>query len=70
MTPAKRAFLQAFVDENLEKAQACWDEIDDPRAKFETYLKAAEFVHPKLGRQELTGKDGEPLRAVLKIEET
>lgn len=58
ITAETRAFLRAWLEANETKAQLAWESIEDPADKFSLWLKAAEFVHPKLGRQEITGTDG------------
>lgn len=58
LTAKTRAFLSAWIEDNESAAQAAWESIEDPADKFNLWLKAAEFVHPKLGRQEITGQDG------------
>jgi hypothetical protein len=44
-------------------------EEPDPMGAVRAVVSMAEFVFPKIGRTELTGRDGAPLRAVFKIEE-
>ncbi len=61
LTPPKRAFLAAFVDENLTDAMDCWKLIEDPKSKFEAYLKASEFVHGRRATVAVTGDAGGPL---------
>lgn len=41
------------------------EEIDDPFKRFEVLSKFAEYVHPKLARNEHTGKDGEDLNFTI-----
>lgn len=38
-----------------------------PERQLEIIAKLAEFAFPKLGRTEVTGKDGEPLRVSIAI---
>lgn len=37
------------------------EEIDDPFKRFEVLSKFAEFIHPKLARQEIVGDEESPL---------
>lgn len=41
------------------------EEIDDPFKRFEILSKFAEYVHPKLARNELTGEDGKDLNFTI-----
>lgn len=67
---AREAFLAMFhrLSPNIEGWIAETAE-KDPGKAAELVLRMAEYHFPKLGRQELTGKDGEPIRAVFRIEE-
>lgn len=40
---------------------------DDPVKAFDILSKFAEYVHPKLARTELSGIDGEPIDASIKV---
>ena len=52
-----------LVEKNTPKMQKWLDEVamEDPAKAMELVLKLAEYVLPKLQRQELTGSDGEEL---------
>lgn len=66
ITAERKEFLRAFVDGNRAEAERKWAEIDDPADAFRLYLAAAEFVHPKLGRTEVTGEGGGPVEFVVR----
>ena len=53
-----RAAIAAFASANVENMSTWLNEIEDPAKKMDLYLKALEYHIPKLGRTELTGKDG------------
>ena len=59
---AREAFKN-LVEKNTPKMQKWLDEVamEDPAKAMELVLKLAEYVLPKLQRQELTGSDGEEL---------
>lgn len=40
-------------------------EIEDPYKRFDVLSKFAEYIHPKLSRAELTGKDGNDLNPAI-----
>jgi hypothetical protein len=67
----KAGFIQAF--KNKEASFEAWlDQValEDPAAACKIMVSMADFIFPRIGRTELTGKDGERLRAVFKIEES
>jgi hypothetical protein len=64
-SPITRAFLRAFIQQTEGKALECWEAITDPGLKFKLWLQAAEFVYPRLGRQELSGPEGAPISLVI-----
>lgn len=39
--------VRLFINQKFEAATKAWDEIEDPAAKFSTFLKLMEFVLPK-----------------------
>jgi len=41
-----------------------WLDAVGPDRRLELLGKLAEYCHPKLGRTEVTGKDGEPVKVV------
>lgn len=65
LTAERKAFLREFVDGNRKAAEQKWHEIEDPADALRLYLAAAEFVHPKLGRQELVGEQGGAIQIVI-----
>ena len=67
----KQGFLEAF--KNMEPHFERWltdVASDDPATACKIMVSMADFIFPRINRTELTGKDGERLRAVFKIEET
>jgi hypothetical protein len=50
-----KEMIQKFLDDNAEVAWACWDEIENPKDKFNAFLKVAEFVLPKMASVEVKG---------------
>lgn len=62
-TADARLAFKNLMDKNTPKMQAWLDEVakEDPARAMELVLKLAEYVLPKLQRQELVGKDGEDL---------
>jgi hypothetical protein len=65
ITPAKKAFLRAWIDETEPEMRAAWDMITSPVDKVRTWTALAEFAYPKLGRQELVGEDGGPIQVQI-----
>lgn len=55
ITKFTKELIQSFLDENAEEAWACWAEIENPKDKFLAYLKAAEYVMPKMASVEVKG---------------
>jgi alpha-D-ribose 1-methylphosphonate 5-triphosphate synthase subunit PhnG len=71
-TAEARQVALAFLDRRTaDELDALWEKAkaESPGTALRTWMGALEFVMPKLGRQEITGADGAPLRAVFKIEE-
>lgn len=56
LEPIRTAFRQ-FVEKNLDKVQANFDNLSD-KDKLYFILNMAEYCIPKLQRTELTGEDG------------
>lgn len=54
-------FARAHVEEMGEWLMA----VSDPAKRLDLYLRALEYHVPKLGRVELTGKDGDALKVVI-----
>ena len=59
--------LQALLDYAAPSMVKWLEEIDDPFKRFDVLSKFAEYVHPKLGRTEVTGKDGEDIKVISEI---
>ena len=68
VTKFTKEMIQNFLDENADEAWACWAEIENPKDKFNAYLKAAEFVMPKMATVEVKG-DKEVPDWMKKLEE-
>ena len=62
-TAEAREAFRILMEKNTPKMQKWLDEValDDPARAMELVLKLAEYVLPKLQRQELVGADGEDL---------
>jgi hypothetical protein len=56
-----REVIAAFAKANAERMHEKLNEIDDPAKWIDAYLRAIEYHIPKLGRTEVTGKDGGPV---------
>ncbi len=71
--------LQAMLDEvrygiEIEKQMPDGQTVvgrlnADPKGALDVLIKLAEFCIPKLGRTEVTGENGGPVRHVFRIEE-
>lgn len=64
---AREAFLATFG--NLEGELEGWiraTAMTDPAKAADLLIRMAEYHFPKLGRQELSGADGEPIQVVVK----
>jgi hypothetical protein len=70
VTREVREAVKAALDAQGDKLSTWFDEVaaDDPGRALQLYGQLAEYVAPKLGRTEVTGKDGEPLRASFSID--
>lgn len=66
-----REVLIRFGGDNAEKLQGWLNEVasKDPAKAFELYLKALEFGIPKLKAIEHSGKDGEGLNFIVRVED-
>ena len=53
-----RAAIASFASANVGQMGEWLNAIEDPAKKMDLYLRAIEYHIPKLGRTELTGKDG------------
>jgi hypothetical protein len=60
----------AFMDLNLPKVQALWDEVaaTDPKGAIQLLLDVSERLVPRLARTEITGENGAPV-VVFRIED-
>jgi len=65
-----REAIAKFVDENTERLQGWLDQIaeESPEKAFNCVKDLIEYHVPKLARTELTGKDGEDIKTVNRIE--
>ncbi len=68
-TAEVREAIAAFAKANASHIGEWLSEIDDPAKRLELYLRALEYHIPKLGRTEVTGENGGPVRHVFRIEE-
>ena len=62
-TEAMRNALADFFHRNAGELDSLFQQIkaDSPREAFKAVMETAEYVLPKLARNEHTGKDGEPI---------
>lgn len=62
-TAEAREAFKKLLDKNTPQMQKWLDQVamEDPAKAMDLVLKLAEYVLPKLQRQELTGKDGDDL---------
>jgi len=65
-----REVIAAFAKANAELMHEKLNAIKDPAKWMDSYLRAIEYHIPKLGRQELTGADGEKLSVNVSINRT
>ena len=56
-----RAAIAKVAENTAPKIEAWLEAIEDEAKRFDLFLKMLEYHVPKLGRVELTGKDGGPL---------
>ena len=63
--PQAENFLKSFVDSHFDEAMAAWAQISDPKAKYECWLKAADFVYPRMRAMQVTGAEGGALEVVV-----
>jgi len=59
--------LNKLMDHAAPELVKWLGEIEDPFKRFEVLSKFAEFIYPKLGRTELTGKDGGAIDHNVKV---
>jgi hypothetical protein len=64
-----RQVAEVLADRGLEPIDAICDVLPelDAGMRVKTLLSLAEFVHPKLGRVEVTGQDGGPMEHSIKV---
>jgi hypothetical protein len=65
VTPAKKAFLKAWIDETEPEMKEAWASVSNPADKVRLWTALAEFAYPKLGRQELVGDGGAPIQVQI-----
>ena len=65
VTPAKKAFLRAWIDETEPEMKAAWAQVTSPVDKVKLWTSLAEFAYPKLGRTEHTGEGGAPIQVQI-----
>lgn len=65
-----RKAIASFAEKNVPKLERWVAEVakTDPGRATDLTLRAIEYHMPKLGRTELTGKDGEALKVSIKID--
>lgn len=63
VTADVREVIRTFAETYAERLPGWIDRVaeDDPARAADLFLRACEYVLPKLGRSELTGPDGQPL---------
>lgn len=66
-----REQLTCLAGNNVKNLQIWLDKVakEDPAKAFELYLKALEFGIPKLKAIEHSGKDGEGLNFIVRVED-
>lgn len=65
-----RDVAEILNEKGVEPIAAICDVLPELRAdmRVKTLLSLAEFIHPKLGRTEHVGKDGDDIKVVSRIE--
>lgn len=68
-TVAAREAIAMFVEGNVDRLTGWLDEIaaKDPKQAFDCFMNVVEYHIPKLARQEVTGKDGAPIKTEIEI---
>lgn len=63
--PAKAA-IAAFIGAKAPEVEKLWSKVakKDAARALDLFAKLAEYVVPKLGRTEMTGEDGGPIKVV------
>jgi len=71
ITADVRAVIRTFAESYADKLPTWIDRVaeEDPARAVELFLRACEYVLPKLGRHEVTGLDGRPLGPVVPVVE-
>jgi|GEM_PF-4435430 len=64
-----RQVAEVLAERGLEPIAAICDVLPElePSMKVKTLLSLAEFVHPKLGRVEVTGEDGGAVQHSIRV---
>lgn len=57
-----REAIAAFAQANVHQMGVWLNDIEDPAKRMDLYLRAIEYHIPKIGRVEVTGKDGGPVQ--------
>lgn len=65
-----REAYQKLTEDNLDNMSIWLSQIagDDPAKAMDLMLRLSEYIIPKLGRQEITGNDGEDLFKNVKFQ--
>jgi hypothetical protein len=66
-TAAAKSVAMAFLEaRTTAEIETLWGDVkaESPSKAFGMWLGAQEFLMPKLGRTEVTGQDGGPIRVV------
>lgn len=69
-TPSKQTSrfkeaLNNLLEQSADSMIAWLEEIDTPQARFAVLKDFAEYIHPKLARQELVGDKDAPLTVTI-----
>lgn len=62
----KEALIR-LLNKSAPKMIEWLEQVDDPGRRLEILCRLAEYIYPKLGRQELTAADGKPLTVSIAI---
>lgn len=59
--------LNHLLEESAPKMIEWLEQVDSPEKRFDILTKMAEYIHPKLARSEVTGKDGGPIKSEVDV---
>lgn len=59
--------LNELLESQADKMVLWLEQIDNPKQRFDVIKDLAEYIHPKLARQEHTGKDGEEIKTLSEV---